>query len=96
MAAFSKCLIDIGKISTPSNFLFVDFLNIKMENRSLDEVIAYILNLGNIVLSNSLMHILKDLDTKINNRSAQQEKAIALLSFKETIPKALVLGPYDD
>ena len=41
------------------------------------------------------MYILKDLDTKINNMSAQQEKAIALLSFKETIPKALVMGPHD-
>ena len=58
MAALSKWLIDMGKISTPSNFLFVDFLNIKMENRFLDEVIACILNLGNIVPSNSLMYIL--------------------------------------
>ena len=49
VAALSKWLVDLGKISNPSNFQFVDFLNTKWEDRSLAEMITWILKLGNIV-----------------------------------------------
>ena len=70
MAALSKWLVDLGKISNLSNYQFVDFLNTKWEDRFLEEMITRILKLGNIVPSISLRHILRDLVSEIDQLSA--------------------------
>jgi hypothetical protein len=95
LAAFSKWLIDLGKISTPSNFPFVDFLKMNMSQQPIDELITQILEKGNIHPSRHLISILKTMKQKINQISVQQEKSISILSFKDSLPEALVFGPYD-
>ena len=73
ISALSKLLVDLGKISKPSNYSFVDFLNIQMENQPLMDLILYILKLGNITPSHQTILTLRDLEGKINQSSAQQE-----------------------
>jgi hypothetical protein len=95
VSALSKCLINLGTISCPCNFTFVDFFKINMKHQSLEEQITFILKQGNICPSLKMASILKTMDQNLDQISSQQEKSIALISFKESIPEALVLGPYD-
>ena len=95
VSALSKWLINLGTISYPCNFTFVDFLKINMEHQPLEEQITFILKQGNICPSLKMASILKMMEKNLYQISSEQEKSIALISFKEAIPEALVLGPYD-
>ena len=66
-----------------------------MNQQPLEELILSILNQGHIFLSPQLIQTLKDLEEKVNKISPLQEQSMSLLSFKESIPNSLVLGPYD-
>ena len=95
IAALSNWLIQLGKISKPSNYSFVDFLNMKGDNQPLEELAVLILKLGNITPSCKTIQMLKELEERIKQSSIQQEKAIAVIAFKDSLPQSLVLGPYD-
>ena len=62
IAALSNWLIQLGKISKPSNYSFVDFLNMKRDNQPLEELAVLILKLGihyNITPSHQTIQMLK-------------------------------------
>ena len=95
MTALSKWLRELGKISCPSYFSFVDFLQIDMSKQPMEDLILSILKQGHIFPSRHLVQTLKDLEENVNKISPLQEQSMSLLSLKESIPNSLVLGPYD-
>ena len=72
LAAFSKWLIDLGKISIPSTFPFVNFLKMNMSQQPIDELITQILEKGNINPSRHLISILKTMKQKIHQIKKSQ------------------------
>ena len=72
VSALTKWLVDLGKISFPSNFTFVNFLEIKFHSQPINDQIISILKLGHITPSRNLVRILTDLEAQVSKSSTDK------------------------